>query len=214
MSPPVGPLAVVFVGPSIKTLLRPPPGVALWPPAGRGDLLKASGAGARIIGLIDGLVYGALPPSPGEVRQVAARGVLLIGGASLGALRAVECPQSMIGIGEIYERFKRGDLTDDDEVVGTYDPDTGQDVAIPLVVIREAPARTLDPSTCEAFCATLKAMPFHDPTLAALDHATGRPGQRVAAALRDGSPSVKTRDALAVCKRVLVATESLGQAES
>ncbi|MCK5661726.1 MAG: TfuA-related McrA-glycine thioamidation protein, partial [Methanosarcinales archaeon] len=43
----------------------------------------------------------------------------------------------MMGIGDIYQWFKKGDLIADDELAVTYDPQTLQPLSEPLVNIRE-----------------------------------------------------------------------------
>jgi len=129
---------IIFLGPSLVP--RPPDTSHLQyrPPAGRGDLERAADSGARVIGLIDGVFGQTLAVTPAEVRAVAQRGIRLLGGASIGALRACECPTAMQGIGEIWQRFTCGELTDDDEVAVTFLPGTYQLVAHPLVQVREA----------------------------------------------------------------------------
>jgi hypothetical protein len=50
--------------------------------------------------------------------------VLLVGAASLGALRAVELEKfGMVGIGKIFQLYKSGKLNADDEVAVTFAPE-------------------------------------------------------------------------------------------
>lgn len=119
---------VIFLGPSLshekaRSIL---PGADYRGPAKKGDLLKlASDPDAKLVGLVDGVFLQDYPPTPIEVYQLARKqGVVLAGAASLGALRAVELEKfGMIGIGKIFELYKKGRLDADDEVAVTFSPD-------------------------------------------------------------------------------------------
>ena len=65
-----------------------------------------------IVGLVDGLFLQDYPPTPIEVYQIVMKkNILLVGAASLGALRAVELEKfGMIGIGKIFEFYKKGKI--------------------------------------------------------------------------------------------------------
>jgi TfuA protein len=198
--------AIVFVGPSLAGD-PPPAGVELRPPARRGDLLAAAADGARIIGLVDGELYQELAVTPAEVRDVARAGVTLFGAASLGALRAVECPGAMTGIGRVYEAFRDGRLAADDEVAGTYDPVTHRPVAWPLVIVREAFALAardgvLDAPATAAALAAVRARPFFERTTAAVVAAT------VAALAPAGPPPAAATTAAAAVAALLVSDEA------
>jgi TfuA protein len=95
------------------------------PPAKKGDLLALLGLSdtKRVIGLIDGLFLQDYPPTPIEVYSILVRkNLTVVGGASLGALRAVELEKfGMIGIGKVFELFKNGIIDADDEVAVTFD---------------------------------------------------------------------------------------------
>jgi TfuA protein len=117
---------IIFLGPSLglekaKDILD----ADYKPPAKKGDLLALLGLSdsKRIIGLIDGLFLQDFPPTPIEVYSVLVRkNLTIIGGASLGALRAVELEKfGMIGIGKVFELFKNGIIDADDEVAVTFD---------------------------------------------------------------------------------------------
>ena len=85
--------------------------------------LAASCDTYTIVGLIDGLFLQDYPPTPIEIYSVLhKKNFTVVGGASLGALRAVELEKfGMIGIGRIFEIFKRGIIDADDEVAVTFD---------------------------------------------------------------------------------------------
>jgi TfuA protein len=208
--------AVIFLGPSL-----PPPrpaiaGVEYRAPAARGDLVAAARSGAGIVGLIDGVFHHQLAVTPREVREAAALGAQLFGGASIGALRACECPEAMTGVGEIHARFARGELTDDDEVAVTFDPATYRLAAYPLVQIREL-ARLLaerhpdaaGPLT--AYVEQVRALAFADRVrgrLRALAGDLARAGvawAEIEALLDDARTDVKRRDAGAVIDAVRAA---------
>jgi TfuA protein len=119
---------VIFLGPSLshdraKSIL---PGADYRPPARKGDLLRlAADPDVKLVGLVDGVFLQDYPPTPIEVYHLATKkGVILAGAASLGALRAVELEKfGMIGIGKVFELFKKGKLNADDEVAVTFAPD-------------------------------------------------------------------------------------------
>src|SRR5919202_5042909 len=93
-------------------------------PAKKGDLLRLSATleVPTIVGLVDALFLQDYPPSPIEVYQLMLNNnITLLGAASLGALRAVELEKfGMIGIGKVFELYKKGKLTADDEVAVTF----------------------------------------------------------------------------------------------
>jgi ribosomal protein S12 methylthiotransferase accessory factor len=193
------PRAVVFLGPSRPPGLLADPRVVVRPPARRGDLAAAAEEFA-VVGLVDGELYQSLAVTPAEVRA-ALRRVPVYGAASLGALRAVEVP-GVLGIGEVYAAFRDGRLTDDDELVGTWNPDDGRPIAWPLVLAREA----LRGATVEqAALERMKALPFHERTRAALRACVRAAGgdEDVFAAALVREPNVKQRDAAALVRAVV-----------
>jgi hypothetical protein len=61
-------------------------------------------------------------------------GKTVIGAASMGALRASELDRyGMIGVGWIYERFKREPVRRDDDVAMTFSPIDGRAMTVPMV---------------------------------------------------------------------------------
>ena len=94
------------------------------PPAKKGDFLRFTmpADGLTVVGLVDGYFLQDYPPSPIEVYQLIARkNTVVIGSASLGALRAVELEKfGMIGVGKIFELYKNGIVNADDEVAVTF----------------------------------------------------------------------------------------------
>src|SRR5262245_37000236 len=117
--------AIIFLGPSLKVAdARALLEADYRPPAKHSDILQAARARPPLIGLIDGEFLANLPPSPMEVLEALRSGVPILGSSSLGALRAVELePFGMIGIGAIFEMFRRRELVADDEVALVFAPD-------------------------------------------------------------------------------------------
>lgn len=112
----------VFLGPTLEAmmaheLLDKEPDVEVLPPAKQGDLYLATERGAEVLGLVDGYFDQVESVAHKEVLWAMSKGVHVFGASSMGALRAAELSMfGMEGVGEIFEQFQRGDLTDDDEV--------------------------------------------------------------------------------------------------
>jgi len=130
---------VVFLGPSLshqeaRAILG---GAEYRPPAGRGDIVRAANDGANAIGLIDGVFYQQAAVSHREILYAIKEGVTVVGGSSMGALRASELDAyGMIGVGKIYKWYKEGTINSDDEVALAFNPETLAPISEPLVNIR------------------------------------------------------------------------------
>jgi TfuA protein len=129
---------IVFLGPSLEQQAAEKLLPAEYrPPAKRGDLIRAVGDGATIIGLIDGVFHQESAVAHREILAAVKKGVLVVGSSSMGALRAAEMDTlGMTGIGEVYRMYKRGELVSDDEVALVFDPETGFSLSEPLINIR------------------------------------------------------------------------------
>jgi len=129
---------IVYLGPSLSAeKARAILDADYRPPVRRGDLAKAVKNGARIIGIIDGTFYSGSPVGHKEILSVMKKGVTVVGGSSMGALRASELDVfGMVGVGRIYECYRSGKLVADDEVAVTYNPATGDQMSEPLVNLR------------------------------------------------------------------------------
>ena len=207
--------AIVFVGPSLAG--RPvavPPGIALRPPATAGDLYRAARAGARVIGLIDGVFEDRPTVWHKEILYALAQGTRVLGAASLGALRAAECaPFGMEGIGTIFARLRDGALEDDHELALAYAPRELDytPVSEPLVNVRATldaavAAGTLTEAQSAALLATALALPYKAITwrrLAATLPDAHRPA--FDAWLPEGRVDLKRADALALLDAVAAA---------
>ena len=110
---------LVFVGP---TLPLPDAQAALdatfLRPAGQGDVLLAAHAfRPRAMVLIDGEFEHRPAVRHKEILWAMAQGIVMIGAASMGALRAAELYGfGMIGVGAIYRWYRRFPLAPDDAV--------------------------------------------------------------------------------------------------
>ena len=115
----------VFLGPSLswaeaRSVL---PGAVLRPPARAGDVYTAVRRGAAVIAIVDGYFERVPSVWHKEVLYALSRGVHVFGAASMGALRAAELhPFGMVGIGRIFEWYRDGICTDDDEVAVVHGP--------------------------------------------------------------------------------------------
>ncbi len=71
-----------------------------------------------VTGIIDGAAADELSLRHTEILYAMSNGTAVYGSGGIGALRAVELGNSgMIGIGEVYEKYKCGELNDDEEVI-------------------------------------------------------------------------------------------------
>jgi hypothetical protein len=118
--------AVVFLGPSLphSEAHEIVPSAILLPPAEQGDLLRAATEHrADIIALVDGTFHNTLSVWHNEIVFLLSQGVRIIGSSSMGALRCAETEvYGAIGIGDIFQRYRSGALTADDEVALLHAP--------------------------------------------------------------------------------------------
>jgi TfuA protein len=133
------PRAVIFTGNSIshenaRKILR----ANYQPPIRRFQIGKFVQKGYNIIGIIDGIFFDRAAVGHREILSALDAGVKVVGGASMGALRASELDShGMIGVGKIYEWYRDGVIESDDEVAVSTNPDTFEPISVPLVNIRE-----------------------------------------------------------------------------
>jgi len=106
-------------------------------PVKRNDITRIMRNPPEIIGIIDGVFFDSAAVAHREIIEAIKNGITVVGGASMGALRASELDSyGMIGVGKIYEMYRSGVLESDDEVAVTYDPDTMEAMSVPLVNVR------------------------------------------------------------------------------
>ena len=204
-------MKIVFAGPSIHGVSADFRGIALRPPAVQGDLLGAMREGANVLGLIDGAFEATASVWHKEILFALSEGVAVVGGASMGALRAAECAFfGMEAVGEIAQLLLSGECDDD-----------------ALVAITHGPAELAYPPLTEALvdCEATIAEMAHTGAISLGDAERARQVARsmhykirtisnLADAVNPGNPlefevayakhriSIKTRDALAVIDRV------------
>lgn len=130
---------VIYTGTSIswhdsKKLLK----ADYRPPVKRNDInILLDKENPDIIGIIDGIFFDRAAVAHREIIRALKAGIIVVGGSSMGALRASELDSyGMIGIGQIYEWYRDGVIESDDEVAVTFHPETLAPVAVPLVNIR------------------------------------------------------------------------------
>lgn len=115
------------------------------PPVKRHDIRRLLKSPPDIIGIIDGVFFDSAAVAHREIIEALKGGITVVGGASMGALRASELePYGMIGVGKIYEMYRSGSLESDDEVAVTFDAETLEPLSTPLVNVRMTVERALD----------------------------------------------------------------------
>lgn len=113
---------VLFVGPSLPPELIPND-IDVRPPARAGDLAALIEPPPPAVGLIDGCFETAPSVWHKEMLDLIAHGIPVIGGASLGALRAAELHRyGVMGIGAIFEAYRDGIANRDDAVMVSHAP--------------------------------------------------------------------------------------------
>ncbi|CAH0342692.1 hypothetical protein RHI9324_04421 [Rhizobium sp. CECT 9324] len=113
-----GPI-VVFLGPTLRLSEAARVLDAVYmQPAAQGDVLLAAHAyRPRAMVIIDGQFEDRPAVRHKEILWAMAQGIVVIGAASMGALRAAELSQfGMIGVGLIYRWYRRWPFTPDDAV--------------------------------------------------------------------------------------------------
>ena len=127
---------IVYLGPSLPLEeARKILDADYRPPVKRGDLTSVEGADTVVI--IDGVFLQSCSVGHREILRVLKAGVKVIGGGSMGALRAAEMKRyGMIGVGKIFEMYSSGEIEGDDEVALVFDPETLEPLSEPLVNVR------------------------------------------------------------------------------
>lgn len=126
---------IIFTGPSLSV----EEGLKILnadyrPPVKRDDILKIIGESPDIIGIIDGVFHQS--PAVGHKEIIAAikKGIKIVGGGSMGALRASELDElGMKGIGYVYNEYSSGNIQSDDDVSIAFDAATGEPCSEALI---------------------------------------------------------------------------------
>src|SRR5487761_457379 len=204
--------AVVFVGSSVtgRDLGRIGQGlVEVRPPIRRGDLPGVVCDGYEFIGIIDGEFFQSLAVSPKEILAALYGGRQVVGGASMGALRAAELSgYGMRGIGVIYRWYQTGRVTRDDDVALKYAADDGdyRALTVPMVNVKwvVAAARRegwLGPASTRRVMAAARRTPWSGrtwPGLAAAARLEEAERRALLGYAADPDHDLKRLDALAV----------------
>ncbi|MGW0801552.1 TfuA-like protein [Nonomuraea sp. NPDC002799] len=132
----------VFVGPTLpeKEVRAAAPAARTHPPVAHGDLLRLGLGAGDVAVVIDGYYHHSAALRHKEILSVLAAGAQVAGCSSMGALRAAELhPFGMTGHGHVYEMYRSGAITSDDEVaVAHTEPPEYTRLSEPLVNIRYA----------------------------------------------------------------------------
>lgn len=105
-------------------------------PIKRGDILEAIKDSPDIIGIIDGVFHQQPAVSHREILEALNQGIMVVGGSSMGALRASELDDlGMVGIGYVYQQYKTGAIESDDDVAIILNPQTHEQLSDALVSI-------------------------------------------------------------------------------
>lgn len=106
-------------------------------PVKRGDIIAALKNNPDIIAIIDGVFHKQPAVSHREILYALKRDVTVVGGASMGALRASELDDfGMIGVGYVYNLYKKGIIESDDDVAVVFNPETLEQLSEALVSMR------------------------------------------------------------------------------
>jgi YcaO-like protein with predicted kinase domain len=200
---------ILFAGPSIASL-KVPDLIELKPPAVCGDLAALLDDPPAVVGLADG--YFNLAPTVWhkEILGLLAAGTRVVGGASLGALRAAELDVfGMEGVGEIYRAYRDGTLVRDDAVMLLHAPATlrFETLTIALVDAERALIEVgLEGKVLRMMQRIVRTTPYDRRTwrhcIAEFARRTGR-APPVSAEALERVPSVKVQDAARLIDRLV-----------
>lgn len=160
----------VFVGPSLPASRRPEGPFEWLAPAMAGDVLAWLDRPPARLCLIDGLFDSCPAPWHKELLLLMARGTLVFGASSMGALRAAELHRfGMIGVGAIFRAYRDGRLEGDDEVALLH-ATAGLDWApltVPMVEVRATlaaacRAQLIEPAVARRVRAAVREIYFGD----------------------------------------------------
>jgi hypothetical protein len=145
------------------------------PPVKRNDInILLDKGDPDIIGIIDGIFFDRAAVAHREIIRAIKAGVTVVGGCSMGALRASELDTyGMIGIGRIYEWYRDGIVESDDEVAVTFHPETLEPLSVPLVNMRTTLKHAVengvfDPALGDVLLGIARSMYYPDRTYAAI----------------------------------------------
>jgi len=114
---------IIFAGPTIsEEEARGILNAIYLPPVKQSDVISAvCDYKPDVIGIIDGMVVDDLSVWHTEILYAMNNGIAVYGSGGIGALRAVSLENfGMIGMGEVYEKYKKRELNGDDEAIAVY----------------------------------------------------------------------------------------------
>jgi hypothetical protein len=204
-----GPI-LVFLGPTLRLDEAQAVLDAIYlQPVSQGDVILAAHAfRPRAMVLIDGQFEDRPAVRHKEILWAMAQGIVMIGAASMGALRAAElAPYGMIGVGLIYRWYRRWPLTAEDAVAVQSGPvELGflplTDALVDLQRTFSTLARRnmITSDEHDQLIALARGTNFRDRSLAALLRAGGFSSERISA-LRKEMTGQKRQDALLTLRK-------------
>ena len=199
---------LVFLGPSLDIAEARGicPQAEFRPPIRFGDLYALGREAPGHVLIIDGVFHDSTPVWQREILRLLRDGWLVLGAASMGALRALELePYGMIGLGTVFQWYRDGEIEGDDEVALLHGPpELGYPpLTLPLVDVRDDLARLrergeLNASQLAGILAEFKCMGFErrsPDALLALARAQGADAAAVRRGMSAGGRGLKARDA-------------------
>lgn len=203
---------IIFTGPSLQpeealTILK----ADYRPPVARGDIIKALKDKPDIIGIIDGIFHKEPAVSHKEILEALKQRVIIVGGASMGALRASELEDfGMVGIGQVYEDYKTGVIESDDDVSVVINPQTMEQLSEALISMNYTfkaalDQKVLDRSDYDLLIKTAKSIYYPKRTYAKVLKDSGLEKPKVEIFkqfLEKNKIDVKRADALAVLEYI------------
>ncbi len=207
-------MKVIFAGPSLygaDFAAAAKDAVEYRGPAAQGDITRAVLEGATVIGLIDGRYEDTAAPWHKEILFALENGAQVFGAASMGALRAAECADfGMIGVGTVFERYRRGELEDDAAVAQLHGPEelgylplTEALVNVEATIERFTKLQAITEEEAARLDASARALFFKERTyprvLAEAGLNSGERGKRLADLIRRCRVDRKREDALILC---------------
>ncbi|MEM7222952.1 MAG: TfuA-like protein [Pseudomonadota bacterium] len=206
--------AIVFLGPTLsldeaRGLVK----AEFLPPVSQGDIVTLLEEPPEVIGIIDGYFERIPAVWHKEILLALSLGVRVLGASSMGALRAAELhPFGMVGVGEIFARYRDGLLVDDDAVAIQHGPaEAGYQALSEALVNLQASLESaretalLSKRGYEALAAAAKKRPYWErsyETLLADGHALGVPAGELDAFAEMPKIDQKALDARAMLRRM------------
>lgn len=204
---------VVYVGPTLseQAVRDIAPSAEIYPPAEGGSLARERFGPDDVVVIIDGYYRDRPAVRHKELLHVIDTGATVIGAASMGALRAAELDAyGMRGVGQVYEMYRTGEVSGDDEVAVKHVTDVAdyEMNSIALVNLRRACQLAVADEVASGEAAThliaaAKALVFDERSwqrireVASQDLDSGRLAEleRLIDYCRDSDCDIKARDA-------------------